>query len=121
MIGDTGCCGFSGMSKGPNLIGLLTLSVPMLVMGFMAYPLLLMLGLALPAARRVRDQVKVIIRANFNLIHRKPFFPVWRCKLAGTLFRVSPRISGWMYRSFNLTAFLLIWLVLLLPVLIWVV
>lgn len=120
MIGETGCCGFSGGQKGPNLFGLLTLSVPMLAAALLVYPLLLVAGAVLPAAARRREQVKVIIRANMNLIHRKTFFPLFRCKIAGSVFRFSPRLSGLLYRSFNLTAFLLIWLVVLLPVLVWV-
>ena len=120
MIGDTGCCGFSGIQKGPNLFGLLTLSVPMLVVCLAVYPLMFVLGAFNPAAARRRDQVRIIIRANFNLIHQKTFFPLFRCKMAGTVFRFSPRLSGWLYRSFNLAAFLLIWLCVLLPVLAWI-
>ncbi len=120
MIGDTGCCGFSGMNKGPNLFGLLTLSVPMLLTGLAVYPVLFVSGTIIPAAARWRDQVRVIVRANFNLIHRKTFFPLFRCKIAGTVFRFSPRLSGLLYRSFNLAAFLLIWLCVVLPVLAWV-
>ena len=120
MIGDTGCCGFTQGQKGPNLFGLLTLSVPMLVVGLMVYPVLWLTGAVAPPAARWRDQAKVIIRANFNLIHQKAFFPLFRSKMAGSVFRVSPRLSGLLYRSFNLTAFVLIWLVVLLPLIAWV-
>lgn len=115
MIGDTGCCGFAGVNKGPNLFGLLTLSVPMLVVSFLIYPVLWISGAIVPTIRKWRQQVAIIIRANYNLIHQKTFFPLFRCKIAGSMFRFSPRLSGLIYRTFNLTAFILIWLCVLLP------
>ena len=120
MIGDTGCCGFSGMSKGPNVFGLMTLSVPMLVAVAAVYPIILLLATVIPGMRTLRHQMRIIIRANYNLIHQKAFFPLFRCKVAGSVFGVSPRLSGFLYRSFNLTIFLLIWICILMPVWMWV-
>lgn len=119
MIGETGCCGYSMEDKGPNLFGLLTLSVPMLIVATMTWPIFYGLSLVVPKARRIRDFIQVVIRANLNLIHKKPFIPLYRCKIAGRFFSVSPKLSGMIYRNFNLTIFLMIWISVIFPVIVW--
>ncbi|MGE0268516.1 MAG: hypothetical protein AB7S78_08695 [Candidatus Omnitrophota bacterium] len=119
MIGETGCCGYSMEDKGPNLFGLLTLSVPMLVASAVVLPFFYLFSFVVPTARRTKNFLMVVIRANLNLIHKKPFIPLYRCKIAGRFFSVSPKFSGMIYRNFNLTIFLMIWISVIFPVILW--
>lgn len=116
MIGDTGCCGFNGQDQGPNLVGILTFSMPMMVLGVLMYPVVFILGVFHRRMRQIKSQLGVIIRANLRLIHKKKFFPMFRCTVAGKLFKLSPWLSGIVYRSFNLTIFVMIWMCALVPV-----
>lgn len=115
MIGDTGCCGFNTHEKGPTVVGILTLSLPMLILCVAVYPFLFILGAIVSPVRRWREQVGVIIRANLRLIHQTKFVPLYRCRIAGGLFKFSPRASGWVYRHFNLTVFSVMWIGCLVP------
>lgn len=119
MIGETGCCGFSMEEKGPNLFGLLTLAVPMLLAAVVAWPFLYIISGIAPATKRIKHLAQVIIRANLNLIHKKQFLPLYRCKLAGTMFGVSPQFSGIIYKNFNLTILLMIWIGIFFPIVVW--
>lgn len=119
MIGETGCCGYSMEDKGPNLFGLLTLAVPMLLLAVVVLPFLYIIGLVIPAVKRISHLVLVIIRANLSLIHKKQFLPLYRCRLAGKLFTVSPQFSGIIYKNFNLTILLMIWISVFFPIVLW--
>jgi len=119
MIGETGCCGYSMEDKGPNLFGLLTLAVPMLLLAVVALPFLYTIGLVVPAVKRTNHLLLVIIRANLSLIHKKQFLPLYRCRLAGKLFTVSPQFSGIIYKNFNLTILLMIWISVFFPIVLW--
>ncbi len=118
MIGDTGCCGFNTHEKGPTVVGVLTLSLPMLIVCVLVYPVLWLVGVLVSPVRRLCEQVGVIIRANTRLIHQTKFIPLYRCRLAGGLFKLSPRVSGWVYRHFNLTVFSVMWIALMIPIIV---
>jgi hypothetical protein len=62
---------------------------------------------------RIRRFVHVLVFANLDLVRRAALIPGVRCSLAGTLYQVSPRISGFAYRHFNLSLLSALWLAVL--------
>lgn len=110
MAGDTGCCGYDFGEKRPNLFGLITFSAPMIILGGVAFSILLIASLVIPSLKKGKDRIFIVIKANLYLVHAASFHPKLRCKLAGRIFPYLPRLSGMVYRNFNLTLLVLAWM-----------
>jgi len=113
MVGDTGCCGYHYREKSPNLFGLLTLSMPMIILGCVVFLILFAISSMMPGLKRTNKKILIIIKANLHLIHGASFYPRLRCSLAGGMFSHSPRISGAVYRNFNLSLLVLLWIIII--------
>lgn len=102
---ETGCCGADFRYERVSLTGLLTFSVPVVLIAAPAA----LLAAVLPAGSRPRRFARVMLNANLELIHQAALAPSLRCALAGLLYGISPRLSGAAYRSFNLFILFLPW------------
>lgn len=100
----TGCCGADFRSDKVTITGLWTLSVPLVYLSAPAAVLGPLLGEGW--ARRL---IRVLLTANLDLIRQATVIPGLRCSLAGRLYAVSPRLSGFSYRYFNLVVLTLPW------------
>lgn len=113
----TGCCGGDLRRNEISLFGLLSLSLPLvflsgalLVLSFPFFPV--------PIVKKTHQKLRIVLRANLTLIHQQALVPKFRSYMAACLFRISPRLSGWVYRSFNFCLLSAIYIVVLSPILI---
>ena len=105
---STGCCGADFRSDDVTFVGLWSLSVPLVLLFTPAALLRPLLGQS-----RLRRFADVLVFANMDLIRRASLMPGLRCWVAGTLYRLSPRLSGAVYRCFNFSLLCTLWLVIL--------
>ena len=113
---DTGCCGFHFQEKGPNVFGLMTLSVPLLLLGGIVFPASALITALTGRFAKVRDAAVVIIKANVRLINKTPLLPKLRCSLSARFFPVSPRMAGLVYKSFNVVLLFAAWGIIIISV-----
>lgn len=105
------CCGAEFEKKHISLIGLLSLSLPLLLICLVLKILLLPLSFFLEM--RI---VNLLITANFKLIKQKNILSRYKCQLASSLFIISPRFSGFIFKYFNLSVLLLIWILFIMTI-----
>lgn len=116
MAFDTGCCGYHFKENEPNLTGLITLSMPMIVCGSLILAILIPASAVIKPLKKTSKMIRLIVCINFRLIHATQIFPKIRCKVAGILLPYFARISGIVYKNFNFLCLLLLWITFLLPV-----
>lgn len=102
---ETGCCGADFRNDKATFLGLMTLSMPMIFFSSLASGLLS----PLPVLMRTKKISRALLASNLELVRLAALAPRLRCGLAGGLYPFSPRLSGALYRSFNLIAFSFIW------------
>ena len=110
MAGETGCCGFHFQEKGPNMLGLMTLSYPLMLAGALTVPGFMVLSRINPAFKRMEKIVLVIIKANAQLIRSAAIYPKVRCSISAKIYAWSPKLSGAFYRHYNALVLSLLWL-----------
>ncbi len=108
-MADTGCCGSNFSENSASMLGLMTLSFPVIVSSLFLIPILAIAGIFNLTIKRLKLKVLVVLKANLNLIHLAPLMPKARCIFAGKLFSFSPKLSGISYRCFNLALLSLLW------------
>lgn len=108
-MADTGCCGSNFRENSASILGLMTLSLPAIILSLFLIPILSLGGILNSNAKRLKLKVFVILKANLNLIHSAPLIAKTRCILAGKAFSYSPKFSGIIYRYFNLSLLILLW------------
>ena len=116
MVGETGCCGYNFKEKAPNFFGLVTFSIPMIIMGCVFVMIILPVSLIYRPLNKISRQLYIIIKANLYLIHTAQFYPKTRCKLAGRIFCLFPRFSGMIYKNFNFAVMILLWVGVIFPI-----
>ena len=102
------CCGAEFEKSHISLIGLLTLSFPLL-----SICLALKVILAPVYIFRNIKLLDSFIRANFKLISQKSILLRYKCQFASFLFKISPRASGLFFKYFNFSILFFIWIVLI--------
>ncbi|KKU13893.1 MAG: hypothetical protein UX17_C0006G0007 [Parcubacteria group bacterium GW2011_GWC2_45_7] len=110
MTQDTGCCGAHFRKDIATFFGLMTFSMPVIVLCGIALPILFVMGKIHPPARKIQKQIFAILKANLRLIYAVPLHPKARCISAGRMFPYSSRFSGAVYRCFNFGILILAWL-----------
>lgn len=111
MFGDSGCCGFQLKKGEPTLLGAVTLSFPIIILGSILTVILTPFCMMSRNISKIRKQILLILQANVRLINNVSLCSKLRCMLAGKIFRHSPKLSGIIYKNFNsvilITIFLL--------------
>ncbi len=98
---DNGCCGASFGEHEVTAIGLMTLSMPLLIIFLPLLIFLKCISFVAPAVGRWERWTRTVIKANVHLIRTASFFSKERCYISGKLFPFSSSISGFTYRYFN--------------------
>ncbi|MBT3583802.1 MAG: hypothetical protein HN509_02755 [Halobacteriovoraceae bacterium] len=96
----TECCGANLKTERISILGMLTLSLPLLAISLLLMPLswpLQFLGL-----KKLHQVNTIILRANMDLIQSSSILPNLKCNLSGRFYRISPWLSGFNFRYFNL-------------------
>ncbi len=114
MTRDTGCCGAHFRKDVATFLGLMTFSMPLIVLCGMAVPIFFVMGKIHPPVQKIQKQILAILKANLRLIYAVPLHPKARCISAGRIFSCSPRFSGAVYRCFNIGILILAWLAIIL-------
>lgn len=103
------CCGAEFEKDHISFIGLLTLSLPLLVICSIIKVLFLIIF-------KKNRSIELLINANFKLIKQKNILTRSKCQLSSFVFKLSPRLSGLIFKYFNLTFLLIIWLIAILSI-----
>lgn len=93
---DSGCCGELPRSHGVTLVGIATICVPLATVFLALRPLLWV-----TAGTRFGRIARSLAQSNARLIAETPLFPRLKCKVAGGSYRISPLLSGFVFRNFN--------------------
>lgn len=105
---ETGCCGPHLNESEITFLGATTLSFP-----------LLLLSLPIFFISRIVSRttfaifLKKLIVTLLKSISYVVLLPQLKCTLSGSLFKLSPRLSGFLYKNFNLATITLLWSTLL--------
>ncbi|OUR93729.1 hypothetical protein A9Q84_19905 [Halobacteriovorax marinus] len=103
------CCGAEFEKNHISFFGLLTLSFPVIVISFVLLVILSPLRLF-----KKRFQIlETLFRSCMKLISEKPLMAKTKCSLAGSMFKVSPRLSGLTFKYFNFSIYLFVWILIL--------
>ncbi len=108
-MGDTGCCGAHFRKDVATFLGLMTFSIPAIILCAIALPIFWVMGGLYPSIQKIKGQILVILRANLRLIYAVPLYPRARCDWAGKVFSCSSMLSGAVYRLFNAAILICAW------------
>lgn len=103
------CCGSNFENDNISSIGLLTLSTPIIIISSLLYIVFLALSF-IPIFKNFVATLKIVIKANIQLIEKKDFNPRIRCNLSSYLSPLSPSLSRFAYQHFNLMLLLFPWM-----------
>lgn len=113
---DNGCCGAEFNKSHISLLGLLTLSVPLIYISFfiliLIYPFTYIFKIK-------TNLLKILIESNLVLIRQKNIFSKFKCSIASKLMIFSPRIAGLVFKFFNFY-FLSILLIIIILFISWI-
>lgn len=103
---ETGCCGTNLETNHVSFLGLLTFSIPLLIL---TLPLLTLSSL-FNQKSHLYNIIKTLFQSNLKLIETKKILSPTKCKLAGKSMHLSPRLSGYIFKYFNLAILFFCWL-----------
>jgi hypothetical protein len=106
------CCGSNFETNSVSFVGLLTLSMPMILLSILMLPIILFISL-LPPFTKLKNQILIIIKANSSLIEKQTFFQNSRCNITAFLSKISITLSNKTYYYFNHIVLLTIWIFIL--------
>ncbi|ATH09269.1 hypothetical protein BIY24_15355 [Halobacteriovorax marinus] len=105
------CCGAEFEKSHISLLGLLTLSFPLVilltVLKIILFPIILMKKISI---------IDSLINVNHKLIRQKNILSRYKCNLASAVFKVSPRLSGLIFKYFNFSILVFIWTLIILVI-----
>jgi hypothetical protein len=107
------CCGFNRDLNKITFLGILTLSLPLSILGSLVFLTLIIPANFIPSARKINERLRLILKADFYLINTTLNINS-RCAISGITFSRSPRLSGLIYKYFNIVILILIWFVIIL-------
>lgn len=100
------CCGAEFEKSHISFIGLLTFSFPLLVLcvliRIISYPITFFIDLKI---------IQSLINANLKLIKQKNMLSRYKCQMASFIFKISPRLSGIVFKYFNVSILCIFWFV----------
>lgn len=105
---DIGCCGASFEKNNISFLGLLTFSATVIVVLSLTWVVTFPVCIF---THKLHDLIKVIIRANQDLIKSSSILRKTKCIGAGKILRYSPWLSGIFFRYFNYAFLFSSWLV----------
>ena len=103
------CCGASFEKNHISFLGLLTLSFPLVLI--CSFLLIVLSPLKLASIQF--NFIKVLLKSNLTLISKKALLPRLKCSLVAKALNISPQISGMVYKYFNFSLYLMIWISLI--------
>ena len=110
---DTGCCG-SGLKQ--NVIskwGVFSLAVPLFYISLFIFIFTWPIGVLIRSLKKKNTLSKNIAIANWVVIQKVQFLSRLKCNLSGGLYQFFPRLSGQVFKVFNIFTFSCLWLVLI--------
>lgn len=110
------CCGSNFETDHVSFIGLVTFSFPMIVLFILILPLLGFSSLISKWLDSLYQNVKVLLVANFKLIHKQSLAPDLRCSISAKAIRISAGLSNAIYDYFNLFLVSFPWLLFIIGV-----
>ncbi len=104
---DTGCCGTNLRTNTISFWGYFTLAYPLLIIMVILYPLLMILP------KETKTKGSIILRSLYDMSKRMIILPKVKLFFSTNLYKVSPGVSGFTFRNFNLFFVSLIWFFLI--------
>jgi len=105
---NTECCGANFENNNISILGLFLVSCPFIIFYWILFPL----TLTLHFVSKGKSIFSIIHRANNDLVRKAQIYPKLKCSISGKLYGVSPFLSGWVFRYFNLTCLMMAWVLL---------
>jgi hypothetical protein len=107
---NTECCGANFENNNISILGVFLISCPFIIVYWIFSPVLLPINYF----RKNSFLMSTIYKANVELIKKITILPNLKCIISGKLYFISPRLSGWCYKNFNLICLLIMWLMAIL-------
>lgn len=96
----TKCCGSDLAQENISILGVMSFSFPLVIVLFplwIVFRLFLYLKINLP----MKLVVFSLMESNLKLINMVTILPNLKCKIAAIIYRISPYISGFIFKWFN--------------------
>lgn len=106
------CCGSDFERKDISFIGMMTFSIPLMILILGALPFLFLIK-KLKSVSNLTNSLVIILRANKKLIENQNLMQGLRCSVTATTAKLSSSMSMLIYSYFNLVLLLCLWLLLL--------
>lgn len=105
------CCGADFRSNNISYVGVLTLNANLLILNVLLFFPLFLLKRLVPAWYVTNRR---LLGINIQVINSLNIFSRLKCQLAGILFKLSPFLSGFTFKYFNIcfvftSYFLILW------------
>ncbi len=111
--GSTGCCGVDWGPSPVSFYRVFTRSTPFVLLFIIGYPLIAILGRTASPAGKLAHRLNERFRNSMDEIERSRILPKQKCLISGRLFAISPALAGLIFKSFNLAALSIVWIVCL--------
>lgn len=106
---DIGCCGASFEKNNISFLGLLTFSATVIILLSLAWLATIPVYFF---THKLHDLIKVIIKANQDLVKSSSMLRKTKCVNAGRILKYSPWLSGLFFRYFNYAFLFSSWLII---------
>ena len=106
------CCGSSFKTDKIPMIGLLTFSLPSILIGY-AFLVLMFPFCFLLSIQKLRNKIQIINNANLKLIEKQSFFSMTKCNLVAFFSKHSSLASSFLFKYFNILILFIIWFFIL--------
>ena len=109
---DTGCCGANLKQDVISKWGVFSLSIPLFYIMLCFYIILWPFSLITSPLTNFSHKMKIIMMANWKLAQKVQFMPKLKCQISSYFYSFTPRLSGSIFKIFNISAFTFIWILL---------
>ena len=106
------CCGSDLAQENISILGVISFSFPLVVILFPFWIinwLFSILKINLP----MKLVVNSLMNSNLKLINMVTVLPNLKCKIAAILYRISPFVSGFIFKWFNFFLVLIVYILLI--------
>ncbi len=103
---DTGCCGTNLRTNTISFWGYFTFAFPLLLIISILYPIVIILP------KETKRKAYIILRSLYDMSKRIVILPKVKLFFSTRLYKLSPVLSGFTFRNFNLFFVCILWLFL---------
>ena len=110
---DNGCCGANFEKNNISLFGLISFTIPLYYFSLLLTILFYFFKFISPRLYKI---IETLNSASINLIREQSIYSKFKCEVSAKLFNISPRLSGYFYKFYNLFILTFIFLIFVIPI-----